>query len=54
MLGVSYRNVAIPLMFKMLDKRSNSHIAERIALMQDFKDWFSKIVLNNSWPTENL
>ena len=40
LLGVSYRNVAIPLMFKMLDKRGNSNTAERIALMQDFIDWF--------------
>ena len=40
MLGVSYRNVAFPLMFKMLDKRGNSNTAERIALVQDFIDWF--------------
>src|SRR5690606_6549042 len=40
MLGVSYRNVAIPLMFKMLNKRGNSNTAERIALIQDFMDWF--------------
>lgn len=42
MLGVSYKNVAFPLMFKMLDKRGNSHTAERIALMKDFIDWFGK------------
>lgn len=42
MLGVSYKNVAFPLMFRMLDKRGNSHTAERIALMQDFMDWFGK------------
>lgn len=42
MLGVSYKNVAFPLMFKMLDKRGNSHTSERIALMEDFIDWFGK------------
>ncbi|HZW78527.1 MAG TPA: hypothetical protein VFF21_09515 [Flavobacteriaceae bacterium] len=40
MLGVSYKNVAFPLMFKMLDKRGNSHTAERISLMKDFIKWF--------------
>ncbi|NLN24901.1 MAG: IS4 family transposase [Bacteroidetes bacterium] len=42
MLGVSYKNVAFPLMFRMLDKRGNSHTSERIALVQDFIDWFGK------------
>lgn len=42
MLGVSYKNVAFPLMFKMLDKRGNSHTFERIALMNNFIDWFGK------------
>ncbi len=42
MLSVSYKNVAFPLMFKMLDKRGNSHTAERISLMEDFMDWFGK------------
>ena len=42
MLGVSYKNVAFPLMFKMLDKRGNSHTSERIALIQNFIDWFGK------------
>jgi len=36
MLGVSYKNVALPLMFRMLDKGGNSHSTERIALMRDF------------------
>jgi len=40
MLGVSYKNVAFPLMFRMLDKGGNSHTADRIALMRDFMDWF--------------
>lgn len=34
MLGVSYRNIAFPLMFKMLDKRGNSHTLERIGLIK--------------------
>ncbi len=42
MLGVSYKNVAFPLMFRMLDKRGNSNTSERIALIQDFMDWFGK------------
>lgn len=42
MLGVSYKNVAFPLMFKMLDKRGNSNTSERITLVQDFIDCFGK------------
>jgi len=42
MLGVSYKNVAFPIMFKMLDKRGNSNTSERIALVQDFIDCFGK------------
>lgn len=42
MLGISYRNVAIPLMFRMLDKSGNSNTDERIALVKDFIDWFGK------------
>ena len=36
MIGISYKNVAIPLLFKMLDKRGNSHTEERIALIEKF------------------
>jgi hypothetical protein len=42
MIGISYRNVAIPLMFKMLDKRGNSNSDERITLMNDFIGWFGR------------
>lgn len=42
MLGISYRNVAIPLMFRMLDKRGNSNTAERIGLISDFIAWFGR------------
>jgi hypothetical protein len=42
MLGVSYKNVAFPIMFKMLDKRGNSNTGERIELVQDFIDCFGK------------
>jgi hypothetical protein len=42
MLGISYKNIAFPLMFKMLDKRGNSNIPERIALVQDFISYFGK------------
>ena len=40
MIGISYKNVAIPLIFKMLDKQGNSHTEERIALMEKFIRWF--------------
>ncbi len=42
MLGISYKNVAFPLMFRMLDKRGNSNMGERIALLKDFMAWFGK------------
>lgn len=42
MLGVSYKNVAFPLMFKMLDKRGNSDTEERIDLIKKFIEWFGK------------
>ena len=42
MLGVSYKNVAFPLMFKMLDKRGNSHTRERIELMDQYIAWFGR------------
>ena len=40
MLGVSYKNVAFPLMFTMLDKRGNSDTQERIELINKYLDWF--------------
>lgn len=42
MLGVSYKNVALPLMFKMLDKRGNSDMTERIELIKQYIEWFGK------------
>lgn len=42
MLGVSYKNIAFPLMFRMLDKRGNSNTSERIALIEDFISYFGK------------
>ena len=36
MLGVTYKGVAFPLLFKMLDKRGNSSTKERIDLMERF------------------
>jgi hypothetical protein len=42
MLAISYRNVAIPLIFCILDKRGNSNTDERKALMRNFIDWFGK------------
>jgi hypothetical protein len=40
MLGISYKNVAFPLMFKMLDKRGNSDMQERIDLIKQYGEWF--------------
>jgi hypothetical protein len=40
MLRVSYKNVAYPLIFKVLDKRGNSNTQERINLVQNFINWF--------------
>lgn len=42
MLGICYKNVAFPLMFKMLNKRGNSDTAERIDLITTFIKWFGK------------
>jgi len=42
MLGVCYKNMAIPLIFKMLDKRGNSCTEERINLIVKFMDWFGR------------
>jgi transposase len=36
MLGVTYKGVAFPLLFKMLDKRGNSNSRERIDLVERF------------------
>jgi len=36
MLGVTYKGVAFPLLFKMLDKRGNSNCRERIDLVNRF------------------
>ena len=46
MLGVSYKNVAIPLMFSMLDKRGNSNTKERINLLSKYMDWFGRDTIN--------
>ena len=40
MLGVCYKNVAFPLMFKMLNKRGNSSTDERIELIKQYDSWF--------------
>lgn len=42
MLGISYKNVAFPLMFKMLNKRGNSDTVERIDLIRKYMLWFGK------------
>ena len=46
MLGVCYKNVAYPLMFKMLDKRGNSSTGERKELIDKYIKWFGKETIN--------
>ena len=46
MLGVSYKNVAFPLMFKMLAKQGNSNTDERIELLKKYIDWFGRKTIN--------
>ena len=42
MLGITYRNIAFPLLFTMLDKKGNSNSQERIALIKRFIRLFGK------------
>jgi len=42
MLGVVYKGVAFPLLFKMLDKQGNSNVQERIDLVNHFTSLFGK------------
>jgi len=42
MLGITYRNVAFPLMFSMLNKKGNSNSKERIELIDRFIRLFGK------------
>jgi hypothetical protein len=46
MLGVSYKNVAFPLIFVMLDKCGNSNTEERIDLIKKYIQWFGKDTIN--------
>lgn len=40
MLGISYKIVAFPIMFKMLNKRGNFSCEEKIELIRKYIDWF--------------
>jgi len=42
MLGIVYKDVAFPLLFKMLDKQGNSNVEERIELVNRFTALFGK------------
>ncbi len=46
MLGICYKNIAIPIMFRTLDKRGNSDITERIELIRQFITWFGRDCIN--------
>jgi hypothetical protein len=43
MLGISYKGTAIPLVWKLLDKRGNSNTAERIELIETFKGCLNEV-----------
>ncbi len=42
MLGITYRGIAFPLIFKLLPKRGNSNWEERKSLIQKFIDLFGR------------
>ncbi len=46
MLGIVYKGVAFPLLFKMLDKRGNSNSTERIDLINRFIKLFGKEIID--------
>ncbi|PTT73232.1 hypothetical protein DD829_20145 [Chryseobacterium sp. HMWF035] len=46
MLGIYYKNIAIPIMFRILDKRGNSDTTERIELIRQFITWFGRDCIN--------
>lgn len=46
MLGITYKNMAIPIMFKMLNKRGNSETTERIELIKQFLNYFGSDCIN--------
>ena len=46
MLGITYRGIAFPLIFKLLPKRGNSNWEERKSLIQKFIDLFGRDCLD--------
>lgn len=42
MIAVVYKGIAIPLVWKLLDKKGNSNTSERIEIMEIFIKWFGK------------
>lgn len=47
MLGVTYKGIAFPLLFKLLDKRGNSNWEERKGIVQRFIDIFGSERINS-------
>lgn len=41
-IGITYKKVAFPILFKLLDKRGNSNCEERIEIMQRFIRLFGR------------
>ena len=54
MLGVTYKGVAFPLLFTLLDKRGNSNWQERTQLIDRFIRLFGAECMIPSLPTESL
>lgn len=54
MLGITYKGIAFPLLFKLLDKRGNSNWEERKAIVQRFIDILARNASIVSWQTGNL
>lgn len=45
MLALSWNGKGIPLFWKLMDKRGNSNLADRIELLQKFKEVFPDVNL---------
>ena len=51
LLGVTYKNVAFPLLFRLLPKRGNSSTTERIDIIERFIRLFGKDCIDAWLPT---
>ena len=54
MLSITYKGIAIPLFWRLLDKKGNSNTNERIVLMERFIAQFGKNNIIGLLATGNL